>query len=97
MTLSLGFEHREEAERFLAELRERLAQFGLELHADKTRMIEFGRFAEQTRRKRGDGQTGHVQLPGLHAQLREDAEGGFHGAAADDAETVASQAAGGKG
>jgi group II intron reverse transcriptase/maturase len=51
----VGFEHREEAERFLAELRERFARFGLELHPDKTRLIEFGRFAERERRRRGGG------------------------------------------
>ena len=51
----LGFEHREEAERFLEQLRERLAKFGLELHAEKTRLIEFGRHAESNRRKRGEG------------------------------------------
>jgi hypothetical protein len=39
----------------LAELRERFAKFGLELHADKTRIVEFGRYAEQNRRKRGGG------------------------------------------
>ena len=50
-----GFEHREEAERFLAELRERFARFGLQLHADKTRIVEFGRYAEHNRRNRGDG------------------------------------------
>src|SRR5262249_34476469 len=50
-----GFQHRHEAERFLAELRERFARFGLQLHADKTRIVEFGRFAEQNRRQRGDG------------------------------------------
>jgi RNA-directed DNA polymerase len=50
-----GFERRDEAERFLAELRERFARFGLQLHADKTRIVEFGRFAEQNRRNRGDG------------------------------------------
>jgi RNA-directed DNA polymerase len=50
-----GFQHRHEAERFLAELRERFAKFGLELHADKTRIVEFGRYAEQNRRNRGDG------------------------------------------
>ena len=50
-----GFEHREEAERFLAELRERFAQFGLGLHPDKTRLIEFGRYADKNRRGRGDG------------------------------------------
>jgi RNA-directed DNA polymerase len=38
-----GFQHPQEAERFLAELRERFAKFGLELHADKTRIVEFGR------------------------------------------------------
>jgi RNA-directed DNA polymerase len=51
----VGFEHREEADRFLVELRERFARFGLALHPDKTRLIEFGRFADQNRRRRGDG------------------------------------------
>jgi len=51
----LGFQHRHEAERFLNELRERFARFGLELHPEKTRLIEFGRFAAQTRRDRGQG------------------------------------------
>jgi hypothetical protein len=39
----------------LAEFRERLAKFGLELHAEKTRLIEFGRFAAQDRKRRGEG------------------------------------------
>src|SRR5436309_6590860 len=51
----LGFQHCHQAERFLNDLRERFAQFGLELNAEKTRLIEFGRFAEQNRRHRGDG------------------------------------------
>jgi group II intron reverse transcriptase/maturase len=51
----VGFQHREEAERFLAEIRERFAQFGLELHPEKTRLIEFGRYADKNRRDRGDG------------------------------------------
>ncbi len=51
----VGFQHRDEAERFLAELRERFAKFGLEMHPDKTRLIEFGRFAESNRRGRGGG------------------------------------------
>ena len=51
----VGFEHKDEAERFLAELRERLAKFALELHAEKTRLIEFGRFAADQRRARGEG------------------------------------------
>lgn len=53
--LVVGFEHRAEAEQFLAEFRERLAKFGLELHGEKTRLIEFGRHAEEHRRQRGDG------------------------------------------
>src|SRR5713226_1300928 len=40
----LGFQHRNEAERFLEQLRERLGKFGLELHPEKTRLIEFGRY-----------------------------------------------------
>lgn len=44
---AVGFQHRFEAERFLVELRERFARFGLELHPEKTRLIRFGRFARQ--------------------------------------------------
>jgi hypothetical protein len=51
----LGFERREDAERFLEELRERLRKFGLELHPEKTRLIEFGRYAAERREKRGEG------------------------------------------
>jgi group II intron reverse transcriptase/maturase len=51
----VGFQHRAEAEQFLQELRERFAKFGLGLHTDKTRLIEFGRFAEQNRKRRGEG------------------------------------------
>ena len=51
----LGFQHRNEAERFLVQLRERLGKFGLELHPEKTRLIEFGRFAAERRREHGKG------------------------------------------
>jgi RNA-directed DNA polymerase len=51
----VGFQHRSEAERFLVQLRERFAKFALELHPDKTRLIEFGRFAAHNRRARGEG------------------------------------------
>jgi RNA-directed DNA polymerase len=49
-----GFERRDDAERFLADLRERLARFGLGLAKEKTRLIEFGRFAARDRASRGD-------------------------------------------
>ena len=51
----VGFEYEEDALRFLDELRGRLAKFGLELHPDKTRLIEFGRRAARDRAVRGLG------------------------------------------
>ncbi|WP_298387881.1 reverse transcriptase domain-containing protein, partial [Ferrimicrobium sp.] len=48
-----GFEYQGDAEQFLADLRQRLAKFNLELHPDKTRLIEFGRFAARARADRG--------------------------------------------
>jgi len=50
-----GFEHAAEAERFLEDMRERMAGFGLTLHPQKTRLIEFGRQAAANRRRRGLG------------------------------------------
>src|SRR6202171_6044605 len=51
----VGFEHESDARRFLDEMRERLQEFALSLHPEKTRLIEFGRFAVQSRRARGLG------------------------------------------
>ena len=51
----VGFRHRSDAERFRAELTERLSKFALELHPDKTLLIEFGPFAAENRRRRGQG------------------------------------------
>ena len=51
----VGFQHKAEADRFLADLRQRFAKFGLELHPDKTRLIEFGPWAARNRQKRGLG------------------------------------------
>ena len=50
-----GFEHEHEAKKFLEELRERLKQFALSLHPDKTRLIEFGRHAARHRARSGLG------------------------------------------
>jgi group II intron reverse transcriptase/maturase len=50
----MGFQYRHEAERFLEEMKERFAQYGLEIHGEKTRLIEFGRFAEANRTERGE-------------------------------------------
>lgn len=51
----VGFQCKSDAERFLAELRERFRKFNLELHPDKTRLLEFGPFAAENRRRKGQG------------------------------------------
>jgi RNA-directed DNA polymerase len=51
----MGFQSQVDAERFLRELKQRLEKFGLQLHPDKTRLIEFGRFAAERREQRGQG------------------------------------------
>jgi RNA-directed DNA polymerase len=61
----VGFQHRDEAERFLDDLRRRIAEFGLELAAEKTRLIEFGRFAAEQRKARGLGKPETFQFLGF--------------------------------
>jgi RNA-directed DNA polymerase len=51
----VGFQHKTDAVRFLADLRDRFRRFHLELHPQKTRLIEFGRFAAENRKRRGAG------------------------------------------
>src|SRR3974390_3925374 len=51
----VGFQHESDARRFLDEMRERLKKFALSLHPEKTRLIEFGRFAAERRQRRGLG------------------------------------------
>ena len=51
----MGFQHEQDARAMHAALAERLAKFGLELHPDKTRVIQFGRFARTNREERGLG------------------------------------------
>ncbi len=65
----LGFQHRADAVRFLEAFKERLAKFGLELHPDKTRLIEFGRYAARDRKQRGEGKPETFNVLGLHPLL----------------------------
>jgi RNA-directed DNA polymerase len=51
----VGFQHESDARHFLDEMRERLGRFALSLHPEKTRLIEFGRFAAERRKRRGLG------------------------------------------
>lgn len=73
----VGFQHRDDAERFLLELRERLLKFKLELHPDKTRLIEFGRFAASNRRDRGDGHPESFNFLGFTHSCGRTRKGGF--------------------
>jgi hypothetical protein len=51
----VGFQSETDAKQFLAELTEQFRKFSLELHPDKTRLLEFGRFAARNREQRGEG------------------------------------------
>ena len=74
----LGFQHREEAEIVLRDLQERLRKFGLELNPEKTRLIEFGRYAAVGRAKRGEGKPETFHFLGFHGvpENRPQADGG---------------------
>ena len=61
----VGFEYQGDAKQFLRDLRERFAKFSLELNADKTRLIEFGRFAARNRAERGLGKPETFDFLGL--------------------------------
>jgi RNA-directed DNA polymerase len=73
----VGFQEREDAERFLVAMRARLEQFGLQLHADKTRLLEFGRYAAQNRGRRGEGKPGTFQFLGFVHSCGRSREGWF--------------------
>jgi RNA-directed DNA polymerase len=73
----VGFEHREDAERFQIELSERLAKFGLELKAEKTRLIEFGRHAARDRTARGFGKPETFDFLGFTHYCGKDRTGRF--------------------
>ena len=89
----LGFQHQADADRFLENLQERLGMFGLELHPDKTRRIEFGRFAEENRRRRGEGKPETFDFLGFTHISGKNRLGWFDGEAQDDPQTHAGEAA----
>jgi group II intron reverse transcriptase/maturase len=63
--LIAGFEHESDARRFWDAMRERFERFGLELHGDKTRLLEFGRYAAERRQRRGQGKPLTFQFLGF--------------------------------
>jgi RNA-directed DNA polymerase len=73
----VGFQHRQDAERFLSDLKERLAQYALSLHPEKTRLIEFGRLAAEQRARRGEGKPESFTFLGFkhHCATKKDGAG----------------------
>src|ERR1700716_379343 len=73
----VGFQHESDAKRFLDALRERLAEFALSLHPEKTRLIEFGRYAAQNRKRRGLGKPETFNFLGFIFICGKSRKGGF--------------------
>ena len=73
----IGFQHQSQAQQFLRELLDRLKKFGLELNEEKTRLIEFGRFAEKDRRNRGEGKPESFDFLGFTHICGKDRKGKF--------------------
>jgi len=73
----VGFEHRADAERFLSDLQQRMAEFALELHPDKTRLIEFGKRATANRATRKEGKPETFDFLGFTHICGRSRRGGF--------------------
>jgi len=72
-----GFEHEDDARHFWDAMRTRLEQFSLELHGEKTRLLEFGRFAAERRRRRGLGRPETFTFLGFTFICGKTRRGGF--------------------
>ena len=89
----VGFHSKADADQFRAELTERMRKFNLELHPEKTRLLEFGPYAIDQPGVAWRRETGDVQLPGLYAYLREEEEQWtVYGVAANDTQKAAGEA-----
>ena len=73
----VGFQHKRDAERFLKAVKERFGSFELEIHPDKSRLIEFGRYAEERRRERGMGRPETFDFLGFTHYCARDRRGCF--------------------
>lgn len=72
-----GFEYKSEAERYYRELKERLAKFGLEMEMSKSRLLEFGRYAKERRRRRGEGKPETFNFLGFTFYCGENSKGKY--------------------
>jgi len=87
----LGFEREEDAKLFLEQLQERLRKFGLELHPEKTRLIEFGRYAVNDGRS-GEKRSRKPSTFWFHPHLWDQPyDGQIHRASPDDRQAHGSQ------
>jgi RNA-directed DNA polymerase len=73
----IGFQNEKEARQYLRDLQERLGDFGLELNEDKTRLIQFGRFARMNREERGEGKPESFTFLGFQHICAENSLGRF--------------------
>ena len=73
----LGFQYKTEAERYLEALKERLGTYSLTLHPRKTRLIEFGRYAAERRKKRGEGKPESFDFLGFTHLCSRTRKGGY--------------------
>ena len=73
----MGFQYYEEAVKFLTMLRKRLTEYGLTLHPKKTRLIEFGRYAQENRKRRGKGKPETFDFLGFTHISSRNKNGGF--------------------
>ncbi|MCY4442470.1 MAG: reverse transcriptase domain-containing protein, partial [Deltaproteobacteria bacterium] len=75
--LVVGFQHKRDAERFLSAVKERFGSFELELHPDKTRLIEFGKCAQERRHERGQGRPETFDFLGFTHYCNKTRDGSF--------------------
>ena len=73
----MGFKHERAGQAMLTALKERLGKFGLELHEDKTRLIEFGRYAAERRAQRGERRPGTFAFLGFTHCCSQSRDGRF--------------------
>ena len=73
----IGFQHQTDAQKFHAELTKRVEGFGLKLHPEKTRLIEFGRFAGSNRKKSGKGKPETFDFLGFTHICSKNKKGGY--------------------
>ena len=83
----VGFQYEREAQQYLRDVRERLVKFGLELHPEKTRVVEFGRFAEQDRKARGLGKPETFDFLGFTHMCTDTRKGRFRSGTQTGCET----------